>query len=89
MVDADEELRDGKADEEGAEDAAAATQPDGLLVVGAGPANRVLFLSLKTRFECFCDGAAFGMAGFVVAAVAQPLELVVAPCMPLRPGRLG
>lgn len=36
-----------------------ATQPgtvrDG---VGAGPPNRVLFLSLRTLVECFCDGAA-------------------------------
>lgn len=56
---------------------------------GAGPPRRVLFLSLSTRFECFCEGAAFGKAGFAVAALAQPLELEVAPCMPLRPGKLG
>lgn len=56
---------------------------------GVGPPRRVLFLSLRTLLECFWDGAPPGCAGLAAEALAQPLELDVAPCMPLRPGRLG
>ena len=51
--------------------------------------RRVLFLSRSTRVECFCEGAAAGAVGDEVAAAAQPLEAVVAPCIPPRPGRDG
>jgi len=64
---------------------AAARYPD----AGVGPPRRVLFLSLRTLFECFWEGAPPGWAGLAAEALAQPLELDVAPCMPLRPGRLG
>lgn len=89
---APEDGRDGKAaaDARGALTAGRAVQDEGpLFDTGAGPPSRVLFFSLSTRLECFWDGAALGTAGFAVAALAQPLELEVAPCMPLRPGKLG
>lgn len=93
MVLFEREGREGKDEEE--EDVVVVVvlvvQCGGLDVVwGVGPPRRVLFLRRRTRLECFCVGArVLGNAGFVVAALAQPLELDVAPCMPLRPGRLG
>jgi hypothetical protein len=58
------------------------------LETGAGP-SLVLFFNLSTLFECFCAGAPVGRAGLAAPAVAHPLELEVAPCMPLSPGKLG
>lgn len=89
--------RDGNADADGAleddealEDEAAGTQPGGPLnVLGAGPPNRVLFFSFRTLVEFRCDGATMVKPVFAAAALAQPLELDVAPCMPPSPGRLG
>lgn len=51
--------------------------------------RRVLFFSRRTRVECFCDGAAAGAVGDAAAAAAHPLDEVVAPCMPPRPGSEG
>lgn len=55
--------------------------------------RRVLFFSRKTRVECFCWAAALAgfcaVVGLAAAAFAQPLDEVVAPCMPPRPGREG
>lgn len=74
----------------GGRTAGATVHPGGTLDdTGAGPASRVLFLSLRTRLECFWDGAPLGMAGLAEAADDQPLEEDVAPCMPDRPGREG
>lgn len=90
--------REGKADDDGAleEDEAleeeddAGTQPGGPLdVLGAGPPNRVLFFSFRTLVEFRCPGATMVKPVFAAAALAQPLELDVAPCMPPSPGRLG
>lgn len=81
--------REGKADEGGGRTAGAEVHVAADLVLGTGPPKRTVFFSLSTRLECFCDGAAVGMAGFAAAALAQPLELEVAPCMPLKPGKLG
>ena len=86
------EASEGNAAEEGALMlVGGAAQPGGprWAVTGAGPPRRVLFLSLSTLVECCWEGAALGTAGLEDEAVAQPLELDVAPCMPLRPGRLG
>ncbi len=52
---------------------------------------RVLFLSLRTRVECF-DWLAtcpWSVTGLAAAAEAQPVDSVVAPCIPPRPGRDG
>lgn len=85
----DAEGREGKADDDDGDDED--IQPGVTLTdaVGMGPPRRVLFLRRRTLLECFCAGAALGRPGFAAAAFAQPLELEVAPCMPLRPGRLG
>jgi hypothetical protein len=87
-----DEGRDGNADEDacGALTAGRAVHDEGPPEdTGAGPPSLVLFLSLRTRFEYFCVTFAFGTAGLADAALAQPLELEVAPCMPLKPGKLG
>jgi hypothetical protein len=68
----------------------AATQPGGPREgLGAGPPSRVLFLSFKTLFEFLCEGATTVKPALTAAALAHPLELDVAPCMPPRLGRLG
>lgn len=100
----DDDGKEGKADEDDTGPRACAAAVEGeeeeeeeeavqlggfLIVAGVGPPRRVLFLSFRTRWECFWAGAALGRPGFAVAALAHPLELDVAPCMPLRPGRLG
>lgn len=93
--DADGVGREGNADAAGAldeedDDDDAATQPGGPReAVGVGPPSRVLFLSFKTLFEFRCEGATSVNPALAAAALAQPLELEVAPCMPLRPGKLG
>lgn len=80
----------GALDEEDGDDDDAATQPGGPReAVGAGPPSRVLFLSFKTLFEFRCEGATTVNPVLVAAALAHPLELEVAPCMPPRPGKLG
>lgn len=86
--------REGNADAEGAldeeDDDDAATQPGGPReAVGAGPPSRVLFLSFKTLFEFRCEGATTVNFVLAAAALAHPLELEVAPCMPPRLGKLG
>lgn len=92
--DADGVGREGKAAAEGAldeeDEEEAATQPGGPReAVGAGPPSRVLFLSFKTLFEFRCEGATTVNLVLAAAALAHPLELEVAPCMPPRPGKLG
>jgi hypothetical protein len=87
-----EEGRDGNALEDGggALTAGRPAHDDAPLEdTGAGPPSLVLFLSLRTRFEYFWVTLALGTAGLADAAPAQPLELEVAPCMPLNPGKLG
>lgn len=64
---------------------------------GPGPAlevelalwRRVLLLRRNTRLACFWLAAAAGALTDGAAAFAQPLEDVVAPSMPPRPGRDG
>lgn len=83
--------REGNADEDGGlEDEDAGTQPGTLLTgLGAGPPNRVLFFSFRTLVEFRWFAPTTVKFVFVAAALAHPLELDVAPCMPPRPGRLG
>lgn len=55
---------------------------------------RVLFLSFSTRVVCLaCAAAVFPafctVVGLAAAAAAQPLDDVVAPCMPPSPGSEG
>jgi hypothetical protein len=95
-LDAEDDLpvdgRDGnaEADADGGLTAGRADHDDGPLEeTGAGPPSLVLFFSLRTRFEYLLVAFAFGTAGLADAAEAQPLEPEVAPCMPLRPGKLG
>lgn len=95
--DADGVGREGNAgaagaldEEEEDDDDDAATQPGGPReTVGVGPPSRVLFLSFKTLFEFRCEGATRVNPVLAAAALAHPLELEVAPCMPPRPGKLG
>ena len=54
-----------------------------------GSPRRVLCFSFSTLLENRCVGAPPGCEGLAAEALAHPLELDVAPCMPLRPGRLG
>lgn len=81
--------REGKAAEGAARTDGLAVHPGGPEdATGAGPPSLVLFFNFRTLVECFC-AAAVGAAGFALAALAQPLSLVVAPSMPLSPGKLG
>lgn len=67
--------REGKADE-------------GVEAVESPP-SLVLFFNLSTLEENLWAGAPKGKAGLAAAALAHPLELDVAPRMPLNPGKLG
>jgi hypothetical protein len=55
--------------------------------------RRVLFFSRTTLFDAFFCAAAvdalLAAAGLADAAEAQPLDAVVAPCIPPSPGREG